>query len=424
MKLPKISIVIGANYGDEGKGLVTNALTTGKDTVVVLTNGGAQRGHTVVQDGIRHVFHHFGSGHLKGATTYCAESFIINPIIFLEEVQALKLERMQKRRAELFSKEKGLFIYPLISDRCRVTTIYDMLANRIRCILSGKNDSTGYGIWETIQRYEADSTFYRFGDFYRTGDYLNELKKIRDYYINKFKDLNTPDASSELKECLNLLVNDNLKFNFINDFRSFNKFVLYCPDYTIITKYKNIIFEQGQGLAINRTDKEFGTPSDTDSTLPIQVLQKAFGDKFSKLKIDRYYITRSYLTRHGDGPFTEDKEFAKKFNDKTNVHNEFQGSIKYAPMDRGSFLSMLTRIFKDYYKNSVKVFGDNEDHGEINLVVTHLNEEALPYLNETNNENKLGNENINLKFSKIFGSYDESTINVLYNKIDAKSAER
>ena len=421
MKLPKISIVIGANYGDEGKGLVTNALATGKDTVVVLTNGGAQRGHTVVQDGIRHVFHHFGSGHLKGATTYCADSFIINPIIFLEEIQALRLERMQKRRAELFSKEKGLFIYPLISDRCRVTTIYDMLANRIRCILSGKNNSTGCGIWETIQRYEADNTFFRFGDFYKTEGYLNELKKIRNYYIDKFKDLNTADASSELRECLNLLVNDNLTFNFINDFKSFNKFVLYCPDYTIITRYKNIIFEQGQGLAINKTDKEFGTPSDTDSTLPIQVLQKAFGEKFSKLKIDRYYVTRSYLTRHGDGPFIEDKEFAKKFNDKTNVHNEFQGSIRYAPMDKGSFLSMLTRIFKDCYNNLTKIFGDDKDHGEINLVVTHLNEESLPYLNEINNETKLGNENLNLKFSKIFGSFDESTINILYNKIDAKA---
>ena len=423
MKLPKISIVIGANYGDEGKGLVANALTTGRDTVVVLTNGGAQRGHTVVQDGIRHVFHHFGSGILKGATTYCAESFIINPIIFLEEMQALKLERMQKRRAELFSKEKGLFNYTLISDQCRVTTIYDMLANKIRCILSGKNDSTGCGIWETIQRYESDSTFYRYGDFYRATDYGKaygkELKKIRDYYISKFSDLDLTEASDELRECLDLLTNDNLRFNFINDFRLFNRFVTYCPDYTIITRFNNIIFEQGQGLAINRTDKEFGTPSDTDSTLPIQVLQKAFGDKFNKLKIDKYYVTRSYLTRHGDGPFSEDKEFAKKFNDKTNVPNEFQGSIRYAPMDNGSFLSMLVRIFKDYYKNSVKVFGDDEYHGEINLVITHLNEEQLPYLDEVYEKNSLGNENINLKFSKIFGSFDETEIKELYNKVDA-----
>ena len=82
---------------------------------------------------------------------------------------------------------------------------------------------------------------------------------------------------------------------------------------------------------------------------------------------------------------------------------------------------MLTRIFKDCYNNLTKVFEDDKDHGEINLVVTHLNEEPLPYLNEINNEIKLDNENINLKFSKIFGSFDESTINVLYNKIDAKA---
>ena len=85
---------------------------------------------------------------------------------------------------------------------------------------------------------------------------------------------------------------------------------------------------------------------------------------------------------------------------------------------------MLTRIFKDCYKNLTKVFGDDEDHGEVNLVVTHLNEEALPYLSEMGTETRLGNENINLEFSKIFGSFDESTINILYNKLDTKSVER
>ena len=57
--------VIGANYGDEGKGLTTDyfAAEHGSDALVVRFNGGAQAGHTVTTpDGGRHVFSHFGSG--------------------------------------------------------------------------------------------------------------------------------------------------------------------------------------------------------------------------------------------------------------------------------------------------------------------------------------------------------------------------
>ena len=66
--MTKIDIVMGANWGDEGKGLVTNALAT-KDSLIVFSSNSCQRGHTVVHNGIRHVFRQFGSCTLKGAAT-------------------------------------------------------------------------------------------------------------------------------------------------------------------------------------------------------------------------------------------------------------------------------------------------------------------------------------------------------------------
>lgn len=66
--MKKAHIVIGANFGDEGKGEVTNnickRLKRDKDDVIINVrfNGGAQAGHTVRHDGHEHVFHHFGSG--------------------------------------------------------------------------------------------------------------------------------------------------------------------------------------------------------------------------------------------------------------------------------------------------------------------------------------------------------------------------
>lgn len=79
-----IKIVIGANFGDEGKGKLTDYYTKNADNcIVVCSNGGAQRGHTVLKsDGTRHVFHHFGSGTLNGADTYLPEDFILNPLVF------------------------------------------------------------------------------------------------------------------------------------------------------------------------------------------------------------------------------------------------------------------------------------------------------------------------------------------------------
>ena len=76
-KVP-IHVVVGANYGDEGKGLVTNhlcsvaaastpeILETIQDMKIlnVRYNGGAQAGHTVYQGNQKHVFGHFGAGSL------------------------------------------------------------------------------------------------------------------------------------------------------------------------------------------------------------------------------------------------------------------------------------------------------------------------------------------------------------------------
>ena len=65
-----ITAIIGANYGDEGKGLATNYFTREGKNLVVRHNGGAQSGHTVEVGDKRFVFHEIGSGTLNGAATF------------------------------------------------------------------------------------------------------------------------------------------------------------------------------------------------------------------------------------------------------------------------------------------------------------------------------------------------------------------
>lgn len=67
-----IKIVIGGSFGDEGKGLITNYFSQKKNSIVICSNGGAQRGHTVTSpDGIRHVFHHLDLAHLMEQLHIC-----------------------------------------------------------------------------------------------------------------------------------------------------------------------------------------------------------------------------------------------------------------------------------------------------------------------------------------------------------------
>ena len=56
--MKEIKVVIGKNFGDEGKGATVHRLCKGKKALVVRHNGGAQAGHTVEDGRFRFVFHH------------------------------------------------------------------------------------------------------------------------------------------------------------------------------------------------------------------------------------------------------------------------------------------------------------------------------------------------------------------------------
>ena len=73
--MKEVKIVIGKNFGDEGKGAAVDRLCCDKNALVVRHNGGAQAGHTVEEGDFRFVFHQLGSGFgaalLIGAELFC-----------------------------------------------------------------------------------------------------------------------------------------------------------------------------------------------------------------------------------------------------------------------------------------------------------------------------------------------------------------
>lgn len=344
-----IKVVVGCNFGDEGKGQMTDyfaSKSVGK-CCVVLTNGGAQRGHTVESPGgLRHIFKHMGSGTLTGADTYCPEQFIINPMVFMSEQQEFNRNIM-------------------VDKRCMVTTPWDMMAN---CLIEdargdNRHGSCGMGIWETIQRNENYDVSFIWEDvsIRKTDLIFYKMNKIKDYYRKRL------DSLGEWKE---IFESGALVDKFIED----------CIHMSIHAKdpqldiYDTLIFENAQGLLLDQSNTEYA-PHTTPSNTGIKNVLDICEDIPNIDSFEVCYVTRSYMTRHGAGRF--DTECAKEdinpdMFDETNVTNDYQGSLRYGWLDVDD---LKRRIDKDFSLIPKKY------HTELSLAVTHLNEYEIPASN-------------------------------------------
>src|SRR6478609_5918213 len=85
-----VVVVVGAQWGDEGKGKIVDLLTE-KAQVVVRWAGGANAGHTLVVDGKKYVTHLIPSGILrKGLTCVLGEGMVVDPGVLLEEIRTFR----------------------------------------------------------------------------------------------------------------------------------------------------------------------------------------------------------------------------------------------------------------------------------------------------------------------------------------------
>jgi adenylosuccinate synthase len=302
-------VVIGAGYGDEGKGATTDELCT-PDSLVVRFNGGAQAGHTVVRDGIRHVFSHFGSGSLKGAKTYLSKHFVCHPIMFKDELEELS--------------DKGVKPDVYVDPDCYVTTPYDVALNIIseRC-RNKKHGSVGVGFGETLERCECSPYDLRVKDL-RSPEFLKVfLEEIRDEWVSiRLKDIkNWPGKIDDFHQ---LLTSDRTIERFMDDCAFFMDSVTVTPNFKHLSDH--IVFEGAQGLLLDQDYGDF--PHVTRSNTGLKNVVDLVGD----VEMMVYYVTRAYTTRHGAGPFPHelDEKPYENIVDLTNVPNEHQGTLRFS----------------------------------------------------------------------------------------------
>ena len=99
--------------------------------------------------------------------------------------------------------------------------------------------------------------------------------------------------------------------------------------------YDNLIFENGQGLLLSDTGKDTydTTPSNTGIEYSLELL-KSIPDVGN---ITAHYVTRPYLTRHGDGAMEQESNRAfiasSVAEDRTNHFNNFQGQFRYGNLN-------------------------------------------------------------------------------------------
>lgn len=105
------SILVGAQWGDEGKGKIIDVLTENAD-VVVRTQGGNNAGHTVIVGGKKYVLHLIPSGILRpGKKCVIGNGTVIDPIGLMNEIKGLKKARV-KVAGNLFVSETAHVVLP------------------------------------------------------------------------------------------------------------------------------------------------------------------------------------------------------------------------------------------------------------------------------------------------------------------------
>ena len=400
-----VKVIIGANYGDEGKGLATHYFSRSKDSCLnILYNGGGQRGHTVdFKDGTKHVFHHFGSGTFDGASTLFHGDFILNPMVFCQEWNELPNQIIN-----------NMVVFGDL--RCKFVTPYDMMINQIVELSRGatRHGSCGHGIWETFCRYNNNRMAFSIADAINLNknEFMKYMSEIAlTYAPSRLK--NDYGITTIPTEYETLLHAYDLAEKYYEDFRFMIDNVIWLNKNEIKGLYKNydqIIFEGGQGLALDKdniAEYPHVTASSTGSYIPIKDIVES-GFDLNKIDIEIVYVSRTYFTRHGEGflPGECRKEDISSLIeiDMTNQQNEWQGFIRYAPF---SDKQVAERIGKDL--NSVnESISTNYLHKS--LFLTHCNE--LP-----KNEIKIGE--IQKYVDSIYCSSDKNAeIVVKENKYD------
>jgi adenylosuccinate synthase len=106
----QMDVLLGAQWGDEGKGKVVDVIAPGYQ-VIARFQGGPNAGHTLIFEGRKHVLHTIPSGVFReGTINLVGNGVVIDPVVFVKEVAALEAVGVDVRRTLLISRRAHLIL--------------------------------------------------------------------------------------------------------------------------------------------------------------------------------------------------------------------------------------------------------------------------------------------------------------------------
>ena len=279
--MSKNVVVLGTQWGDEGKGKIVDLLTD-QATAVVRFQGGHNAGHTLVIDGDKTVLHLIPSGVLReNVSCLIGNGVVLSPAAALKEI-----EELESRSVPVRERLK-------ISPACPLILPYHVALDQAREAKRGneKIGTTGRGIGPAYEDKVARRGL-RLGDLADEQRFARKLRDVMEYHnfaLENYFQVEALDVDKVLQETLALG----------------RELVPMMADVTsILHQHRlagdNIMFEGAQGalLDIDHGTYPFVTSSNTTAG------GTATGSGFGPLYLDYVLgITKAYTTRVGSGPF-------------------------------------------------------------------------------------------------------------------------
>ena len=363
-----VDVLLGLQWGDEGKGKIVDVLTPQYD-IIARFQGGPNAGHTLEFEGIKHVLHTIPSGIFRdNVVNVIGNGVVIDPVILLKEIKQLEELNVDVQSKLLISKKAHLILptHKLLDQASEISKGKHKIGSTLKGIGPTYMDKTG-------------RNGLRIGDI-KSPNFQDKYQKLKEKHFNLLKNTNL------LKDL------ESIENQFLESLEYLKKFEHIDSEHYLNNAYKNgknILAEGAQGSLL---DIDFGTyPFVTSSNTITAGTCTGLGIAPNKIK-KVVGIFKAYCTRVGSGPFPSelDNEVGEKIRKLGHEFGATTGrerrcgwidlpALKYAIMINGvTELSMMKADVLDSFKEIYVCTHYVQQGEQIDYFPFELNENTKP----------------------------------------------
>ena len=365
-----VDVLLGLQWGDEGKGKIVDVLTPKYD-IIARFQGGPNAGHTLEFEGIKHVLHTIPSGIFRdNVVNIIGNGVVIDPVILKNEIAQLEKLNINVKDKLLISKKAHLILptHKLLDKASEIAKGKHKIGSTLKGIGPTYMDKTGRnGI--------------RIGDI-NNQDFKNKYNRLKEKHFALLKNTN-------LIEDL-----ESLESEFIESIQYLQKFEHIDSEHYLNNAAKNgkkILAEGAQGTLL---DIDFGTYPFVTSSNTITA-GTCTGLGIAPNKIQKIVgIFKAYCTRVGSGPFPSEledevgekmRQIGQEFGATTGRERRCGWidlpALKYAIMINGvTELSMMKADVLDSFKDIFVCTHYLQDGEKIDFFPFELSKNTQPVL--------------------------------------------